>query len=85
MAQKKYEVIGLEHPGRVNLPELGTVNLADLPENIKERLYLEGNPYLQPVPENFCVDNEPISISKTKTPRKGPGGSRRSRKKSGPK
>jgi len=47
---KRFRLKGIVPPGRVNLPKVGTVELASLSDEQAEKLWREGCPYLEPAP-----------------------------------
>ncbi len=44
---ERFRLKGIVYPGRVNLPGVGTVELALLPDEQAEKLWQEGCPYLE--------------------------------------
>ena len=47
---ERFRLKGIVPPGRVNLPKVGTVELASLSDEQAEKLWKAGCPYLEPVP-----------------------------------
>lgn len=47
---ERFRLKGIISPGRVNLPKVGTVELASLSDEQAEKLWREGCPYLEPLP-----------------------------------
>ena len=47
---ERFRLKGIVPPGRVNLPKVGTVELAFLSDEQAEKLWHEGCPYLEPAP-----------------------------------
>lgn len=45
---KLFNIIGIEHPGRVNVHKRGEIILADIDDATAEALWLDGLPYLEP-------------------------------------
>ncbi len=45
---KNFELHRIKHPGRVNLPRLGTIDLALVSDELARELYDKGLPYLRP-------------------------------------
>ncbi len=45
---KNFELHRIKHPGRVNLPRLGTIDLALVSDELAQELYDKGLPYLKP-------------------------------------
>lgn len=64
----KYRIKGIAHPGRVNLPRLGTIALADISDELAEELYKSGCPFLEPVPDHTGLPQ--IEVKPTPTKRK---------------
>ncbi|MBE0663761.1 MAG: hypothetical protein IH597_15000 [Bacteroidales bacterium] len=50
---KKFELIGLASPGKINLPVYGTIELEKIDDTLAEKLFREGLPYLQPKVEHL--------------------------------
>jgi hypothetical protein len=48
---EKFRLKGIVYPGRVNLPGVGTVELALLPDEQVKKLWQEGCPYLELIDE----------------------------------
>lgn len=48
---QNFRLKGLAHPGRVNLYQIGTVELANISDKLAEEIYKSGCPYLEPTPE----------------------------------
>lgn len=46
---KKFKLVGLKHPGLVNLPKIGTIKLANISDELAKQLYDKGLPFLKPV------------------------------------
>jgi hypothetical protein len=66
----KFQLVGIESPGRVDIFKMGVVELENLPENLQEKLYKDGCPYLQPTPEETLAMNPGAKkISQAPTPR----------------
>lgn len=69
---KNFQLKGICAPGRVNLPGHGTINLVDISDELAEKLYKEGLPYLEPIPKyrpklfpgEQPIDNAEIEFSK---------------------
>ena len=60
---KKYKLIGLKPPGRVNLPRLGTIDLEKIDDTLAEKLFMEGIPFIAPVPKPR--DSKKMPLRKT--------------------
>ncbi len=45
---KKFELIGIKPPGRVNLPGMGTIDLCKIDDTLAEKLYRQGLPFIRP-------------------------------------
>jgi hypothetical protein len=48
---KKFELIGMKPPGKVNLPGYGTIDLETIDDTLAEKLWRDGLPYVKPTPE----------------------------------
>lgn len=62
-----FKLVGLLSPGRVNLLDFGTVELENISDELAEKIYNSGCPYLQPTPEYFhklYPNIQPIEIKK---------------------
>jgi len=62
---KKFRLKGLVHPGRVNVLRFGTVELANVSDEIAEQIWKQGCPFLEPVPEfraEFFPNQIPIEV-----------------------
>ena len=60
---KLFNIIGIEHPGRVGIYKRGEVVLADIDDVTAEQLWREGLPYLEPNTEGrkkFFPGEKPI-------------------------
>ncbi len=60
----KYKLIGLKPPGRVNLPRLGTIDLEKIDDTLAEKLFMEGIPFIAPLPKPR--DSKKMPLRKTK-------------------
>ena len=61
----KFRLKGIAHPGRVNLLKIGTVELANISDELALELWKSGCRYLEPVPEyraELFPDEIPISV-----------------------
>lgn len=45
---KKFKLHRIKYPGRVNLPKLGTIELASISDELAQELFNKGIPYLRP-------------------------------------
>lgn len=45
---KKFELIGINPPGKINLPVYGTIELEKIDDTLAEKLFREGLPFLKP-------------------------------------
>ena len=62
---KRFKLIGIASPGRVNLMEVGTIELENISDEMAEKLYKDGCPYLEPTPEgrvHLFPDEKPILV-----------------------
>ena len=71
MAQKNksklFTIIGIRHPGKVDLYQIGTVNLYDLPDDKLLEIYrAKACPYLKPTPEGLKIIYPETNIKTTK-------------------
>lgn len=48
---QKFRLKGIAHPGRVNLFRIGTVELANISDELALQIWESGCPYLEPLPE----------------------------------
>lgn len=64
---KNFQLVGLKSPGTVNLPKYGTIDLEKIDDTLAEKLFMEGIPFILPVPKQ-----EPPKriVSKAKPKRK---------------
>jgi hypothetical protein len=72
---KLFRLTGIQYPGRVNLYKRGTVELADISDELAMVLYKEGIPYLEPTPEGRKIlfpDEKTIEVKTFKEPDKKP-------------
>lgn len=44
----KFELCGIKSPGTINLPNLGTIDLDKIDDDLAEKLWRDGLPYLKP-------------------------------------
>lgn len=73
MEGKKFQLKGIASPGRMDIMGLGIVNIETLPEDLQEKLWKEGNPFLEPTPEyrKILYPNETeIGTPELKLPKK---------------
>ena len=49
---KNFILSGIQPPGKVNLPGYGTIELEKIDDDLAEKLFKEGLPYLQPTPQH---------------------------------
>ncbi len=72
---KLFRLTGIDYPGRVNLYKRGTIELADISDELAMILYKEGLPYLEPTPEGRKVifpGEKTIEVRTLKEPDKKP-------------
>lgn len=78
---KKFDLVGINSPGTVNLPAYGTIDLEKVDDATAEKLWRSGLPYLKPTPAYRKVlfpDQKPIeptpapSLAKSTRPKTGP-------------
>lgn len=50
---KKFELTGIEAPGKINLPVYGTIELEKIDDTLAEKLFHEGLPFLKPKVEHL--------------------------------
>ncbi len=48
---KNFQLVGLKSPGTVNLPKFGTIDLEKIDDTLAEKLFLDGIPFIVPVPQ----------------------------------
>jgi hypothetical protein len=60
---ERFRLKGIVSPGRVNLPKVGTVELASLSDEQAEKLWREGCPYLEPAPDIYKL-KQPLKKAK---------------------
>ncbi len=46
---KNFKLHRIKHPGRINLPKLGTINLSSISDELAQKLYDNGLPFLKPI------------------------------------
>lgn len=63
---KKFKLVGIKHPGLVNLPKLGNVELANITDELARELYNKGLPYLRPVKKKVVKPTVPEDDSEKK-------------------
>ena len=67
---KRFKLVGLKPPGTVNIQNLGTIDLEKIDDDLAEKLYLGGNPYIMPVikvktrEKNLPVFTDDIALPK---------------------
>jgi hypothetical protein len=62
---QNFRLKGIAHPGRVNLFRIGTVELANISDELAEKIWREGCQYLEPTPEYNRIlfpDRIPIEV-----------------------
>lgn len=63
---QKFRLKGIAHPGRVNLFRIGTVELANIADELAEQIWRDGCPFLEPEPEyrkELFPDEIPIEVN----------------------
>ena len=62
---QKFRLKGIAHPGRVNLFRIGTVELANISDELAEQIWRDGCPFLEPEPQYRQIlfpDEIPITV-----------------------
>ena len=62
---QKFALKGIAHPGRVNLYKIGTVELANISDELALKIWQAGCRYLEPLPEyrrELFPDEIPIVV-----------------------
>lgn len=65
-----FKVIGLKPPYRVDIYQIGTVNLDTITDELAEELWRDGNPFLALTEEGrakFYPEQKPITVEKLNT------------------
>lgn len=68
---EKFRLKGIDYPGLVDIYKRGQVRLGDISDELAEKLWREGCPYLEPTPEGRTVlypGEQPIKVKSLKKP-----------------